>query len=403
MNRRIAIWLAITIGGLNICLGVTSLVFGKLNGMDAGTIFADPGWMLGLSMSVIGMIIAAYQPRHPIGWIFFGVGFFQGLSSFAINYAQYALITSPGALPGGNLASWLGQVAWFPGLLLLVTFLLLLFPTGHLASRRWRPVAWLSVVVLFLFIPLAIASLPYRGIQLLEDPNQFQPPASSWLGILYNTLFPMLMACGLLSVISLVARYRSAQLAERQQIKWFTYATVITFLTIALSNFLLTPDNQDRSQVLIIHMAESLIVAPAIPLAAGIAILRYKLWDIDFIIRKTLVYSILTGSLGLVYFGLIVLLEGILRAVAGGSNQVATVVSTLVIAALFSPLRRRVQNFIDRRFYRRKYDLEKTLAAFSSTLRDQVDLDQLSEHLVSVVEETIQPVSVFVWLANPKK
>jgi hypothetical protein len=201
---------------------------------------------------------------------------------------------------------------------------------------------------------------------------------------------PMLLVAGLGAVISLFVRFRRARGDERQQIKWFASAAALTLAWIIVAE-------EQSGEIVALW---GLLVIASIPVATGMAILRYRLYDIDRIINRTLVYGVLTGILALVYFGGVATSEAIFRALTGQEQQpqIAVVVSTLVIAALFTPLRRRIQRFIDRRFFRRKYDARKTLEAFSAQLRDETDLEALSNDLVGVVRETMQPTHVSVWL-----
>ena len=226
-----------------------------------------------------------------------------------------------------------------------------------------------------------------------------------YLLIAYATV--LLFVLGIVAtVVSLILRYRTAQRRERQQIKWFVWVTamVLAFTIIIAAILIFDPNNVALGSpaviVLIILFTQLLQSYPAIGI--GVAILRHQLWDIDVIINRTLVYGSLTAILALLYFGLIVAFQFVLQGVFQQNNDVAIVISTLAVAALFQPLRSRMQRLIDRRFYRRKYDAARTLAAFSATLRNEVDLGQLSEHLLSIVEETVQPVHVSLWLRDPE-
>ena len=390
MSTRTAAWFAVSLGSLNIVFALLSLLFAALNGYSLPYFFDGLiGPLLAVSFSVIGVVIASHRPGNPVGWIFLAVGFSQGLVSFANTYAEYALITEPGSLPGGPVMSWLGQLVWFPGASLMFTFALLLFPDGRLPSPRWRPLAWISAVPLVVFVPGAASLYPHRGRAFMENPNQFEP--GGILGALLGVMFPLMLVCGLASVISLVVRFRRSRGIERQQLKWFTYAAAVTLGGLVMN------------EALSLGIAGNLLFLPfipSIPVAAGIAILRYGLYEIDILINRTLVYGLLTATLAAVYFGGVSATQTIFRTLTGQErqSQLAIVVSTLVIAALFNPLRRRIQSFIDRRFYRSKYDAAKTLAAFSAKLRDETDLDALSDDLTSVIRETMQPSHVSLWL-----
>jgi hypothetical protein len=385
---RAAAWVAVPLGSLNAAFSLLSLLLAGLAGWSLSRYLEEytlPAAFLAVSYSVVGALIASHRPRNPLGWIFLAVGFFQGFDPFAETYAKYVLVTNPGSsLPDGPLMSWLSAFTWVPGLSLAITFVPLLFPDGSLPSRRWRPVAWLSTVPLAIFVVLQAYLWPYRG--------QIPPPKLGGLiGDLSDLLFPLMLVCGLACVSSLMFRYRRAAGRERQQIKWFAYAAAVFLTANVVSEFL--PFGP------IIYLS-LLPAASLVPVAVGIAILRYRLYDIDVIINRTLVYGALTATLALIYFGGVATTEAIFHALTGEERQpqLAIVVSTLVIAALFMPLRRRIQALIDRRFYRRKYDAAKTLEAFSAKLRDETDLAALSEDLVGVVRETMQPAHVSLWL-----
>jgi hypothetical protein len=206
--------------------------------------------------------------------------------------------------------------------------------------------------------------------------------------------FPLMLAAGLAAVVSLLVRFRRARGDERQQIKWFAYAAAVTLVWTFLIEGV--PDSNPLFEF--VTNALMVLVVPSIPIAAGIAIFRYRLYDIDRLVNRTIVYAALTASLALIYLGSVVGLQYVFRALAGGNSSLAVVASTLAIAALFSPLRRGIQTFIDRRFYRSRYDAAKTLETFSATLRDETDLGRLSEALEAVVRETMQPAHASLWL-----
>jgi hypothetical protein len=276
------------------------------------------------------------------------------------------------------------------------TFLLLLFPDGRLPSRRWRPVGWLAVAAIITigsgtaFTPGPLVDNPEirnpLGLALLEG-SLLEEGGVGWL---------LLPASVVLSASSMVVRFRRATGVERQQIKWFALAATFAAVGWVVLTFTYETELIGAAQLL------QLLSLLSIPLAVGIAVLKYRLYDIDLVINRTLVYGSLTAILALIYFGSVVLLRGLLFSVTGQSSQLTVVVSTLLIAALFNPLRRRIQSFIDRCFYRRKYDAAKTLAAFSAKLRDETDLEQLTDELLAVLRETIQPTHASVWLRPSK-
>jgi hypothetical protein len=385
---------------MSVALAAASLILALLNGRTLDDIFLARGGppiahlaIIAVSFSVVGTLIAAHRPGNPIGWVFCAAAFLQGLLNAADQYAIYALLTNPGALPLGGEASWLGQWIWAPGLGLILVFLPLLFPDGYPPSHRWRPVAWLGGLSIGLIVVSSMILLwPERGPALLtgdESPSHVLQVLVDFIAV------PMLFVAGLGAVISLFVRFRRARGDERQQIKWFASAAALSLLWI----FVL--DASTLSGVPgAIAVLSGLLVLPSIPIATGIAILRYRLYDIDNLINRTLVYGSLTLMLVLVYFGGVTATQVVFTALTSQEEQpqLAIVVSTLVIAALFTPLRRRIQSFIDRRFYRRKYDAAKTLEAFSAKLRDETDLDALGDDLVEVIRETMQPAHVSLWL-----
>jgi hypothetical protein len=271
-------------------------------------------------------------------------------------------------------------------------FLLLLFPDGRLPSRRWRWFAWFSLLLTLIGMisqALAPGSVYYlRGIY-----NPLGVEALPNVGELVQTLVFTLI---FVSAGSLFVRRLRASGVERQQLRWFTYSS-----TLAISGVILTYTISEAIGALWLEWVGYVVLVVGfigIPISMGIAILRYRLYNIDILINRTLVYGSLTATLIILYFGGIVVLQRIFVTLTGQQSTLAVVASTLVIAALFNPLRRRIQSFVDRRFYRRKYDARKTLEAFSAKLRDETDLEALNKDLVGVVRETMQPKHISLWL-----
>jgi uncharacterized membrane protein len=381
-----------------VALAAGSLILGLLNGRTLGEFFVEENIVLIAALTVafsgVGALVASHRPGNAIGWIFCAAALCQVLAAFGDEYATYALITRPGSLPLGAEMSWLTEWIWAPGLGLILVFLPLLFPDGRPPSRRWRPVAWLGGVSIAMIVVLASILLwSERGTRLLGDTG-IADRDPGWLVALLSVAFPLMLLAGLAAVISLFVRFYRSGGEERQQIKWFAYAAAVSLFWV----FLLDGISASGRVLEAVIAVLGLFIIPSIPLAAGIAIFRYHLYDIDRIINRTLVYSALTASLALIYLGSVIGLQYAFRALAGGNSSLAVVASTLAIAALFSPLRRGIQTFIDRRFYRRKYDAAKTLEAFSVRLRDETDLDTLGEDLVGVVREAVQPAHARLWL-----
>ncbi len=400
-SKRGATRLAFSLCLLCVALAAGSLILGPLNGRTPGEILIDEGIIgiatLTVAFSAVGALIAAHRPENAIGWIFCGAALFQGLSICGYEYATYALLTQPGSLPLGAEVSWLSQWVWAPGLGLILVFLPLLFPDGRPPSRRWRWVAWLGGLSIGLICVMAAIILwSERGPALVGPEGPAEEGTSHVLFVAVEFFaFPMMLVAGLAAVISLFARFRRARGDERQQIKWFAFAAALTLAWMFVFEGLV---NAEGGLLEAIAAISSLLLVPSIPIATGIAVLRYRLYDIDRIVNRTLVYVALTTSLALVYFGSVISLQYAFRTLTGGGSQLAVVASTLAIAALFNPLRRRIQSFIDRQFYRKKYDAAKTLATFSAKLREETDLNTFSEDLVGVVRETMQPAHVSLWL-----
>jgi hypothetical protein len=351
--------------------------------------------VLVISFSVVGALVVSHRPENLVGWIFCAAALFQALSLVGVEYATYARVTRPGSLPFGASVSWLAEWIWAPGLVLILVFLPLLFPDGRPPSRRWWPVAWLGgLSIVIISAPIWLLVWSRRGRELLEDGGIAQG-VPGWLLALLRVGFPLMLLAGLLAVLSLFLRFRRARGDERQQIKWFASAAALTLTWIFVGELLLDAQGGVFG---VVGALLGLVVVSSIPIATGIAIFRYRLYDIDRIVNRALVYGALSVALVLVYLGGVISLQYTFRTFAGGESQLAVVASTLAIAALFNPLRRRIQTAVDRRFYRSKYDARKTLAAFSSRLRDETDLDALGGELESVVRETVQPARVALWL-----
>jgi hypothetical protein len=352
-----------------------------------------------LAFSTVGALVASRRPENAVGWIFCAVGILLGFGFSAQFYADYALIVRPGSLPGGEIAVW--SFSWFGSVLSAApAFLLLLFPDGRLPSRRWRPVAWLTVGAM----AISIIGLAFRPGTLDEDYPAVTNPfgVGGSVGDVLNPMgsagLALTTAALLLSLISMIVRFRRSRGKERQQLKWIAYAGGIMVFA-----FLVAEVVPGTGLIADLVWATGFVALVGLPVAAGIAILRYRLYDIDLVINRTLVYGSLTATLAGVYLGGVASLQSVFRALTGQESQLAVVASTLAIAALFGPLRRHIQVFIDRRFYRMKYDAAKTLEGFSAKLREETNLGNLRADLVSVVRETVQPEHVSLWLRSTKK
>jgi hypothetical protein len=343
------------------------------------------------------------------------VGLLYAVRRFTLAYADYAL-TANFTMPGGEYVAWISTWAGFAGPILAGVILMLVFPDGRLPSRRWRIVTWMAVSGAALRV-LADAFTPGPLITHLYVVNPFGVSAGIGGGFTTYDLFPaatvlgmtLLLASSIAALVSLILRLHRAWGDERQQLKWFLIAAVpaTVCLNLVLSysmvatyttNFLFNPVwilSWDAFNYILYVAVFALLV---VPVCTYIAILRYRLYDIDVVINRTLVYGSLTATLVGIYFGGIVVLQRLFVLLTGQQSTLAVVASTLLIAALFTPLRRHIQSFIDKRFYRRKYDARKTLEAFSAKLRDETDLQALNSELVRVVRETMAPEHVSLWL-----
>ncbi len=407
MSRRGASWLAWSLWTLSLASAVVSAVFRSLNPGAPKAVSQEPLvfdiWFLlvSLSFATVGALVASRQPRNAIGWIFCALGVCNALAAASQGYAIYALLTGPAYLPGGAVANWLSSLLAGPIVFAMFALVLLLFPDGRPLSSSWRAVVWLDLAAIALIFGFAFKPGPL-DTSLLDADNPFGIKGA---GALFEALgivgIFLALAAAATGAVSLVLRLRRSRGDERQQLKWFAFAGAVFCAAFATGPVLWSlPPSSGFGWIWTVLFLSAVSTIPA---AAGVAILRYRLYDIDVIINRTLVYGSLTVSLALVYFGGVISLQGLLRALTGQGSQLAIVASTLVIAALFNPLRRRVQNFIDHLFYRRKYDAAKTLEAFSARLRDETDIDALNSELLATVRQTMQPEHVSLWLRGSER
>jgi hypothetical protein len=399
ISQHASVWLAWLVCAVSLVLTALGLVFLAVNRSYPGAPvfeFAFRGTVMVASCSSVGVLIASRRPAHPIGWLFGALGLLSGVHLLCGEYAIYALVVEGGTLPGGRVSAWI--ICWLWVLInALLAFIALLFPDGRLPSPRWRAIGWLNGVMAVAG-SFAAAFLPGPSPWIVAIDN---PYGLEGLRDIKNLVDGSLEALsygvfGVAGVVSLYVRYRSALRSEREQIKWLAYAGAV-LLTGSILLYA-GPDSLNAAWIRKVGFALWVIGFVGVPVAIGIAIFKYCLYDIDLIINRTLVYGALTSILAALYFGGIVLSQWLFVLQTGQESTLAVVASTIVIATLFNPLRRRIQSFVDRRFYRRKYDARKTLEAFSTKLRDETDLEALSGDLVEVVRETMQPAHVSLWL-----
>jgi hypothetical protein len=393
MSARAARWLAWLLWALTAACALFVLFIHERGSLIV--ILPVGAWVV--TTSTVGALIVSRRPENSIGWILCVSGFLFAFSIFSGMYAIYSLVTNPGSLPAGYVAAWFATWVQNPVYLLLV-YLFLLFPDGRPLSRRWRWLLWING----LLIAVGIVVEAFNPGKIMTDEpirNPLGIEASAavfpFVAEIVSYLTALLMVA---SVVSLYLRFRRAGGIERQQIKWLAYAAALLGVVAVvgtIDELLLGVFGWWIFLVLVVTLF-------GIPLSIGAAVLRYRLYDIDIVINRTLVYGTLTATLALVYFGGVATTQTIFRTLTGQQQQpqLAIVISTLVIAALFNPLRKRVQAFVDQHFYRRKYDAVKTLAAFNSRLREETDLDALSDDLVGMVRGTMQPEHVSLWLRS---
>jgi hypothetical protein len=384
MSTRAATWLAWSVCGLTVVLSACAVALAFLNNSDVRAVI----FPLGLTLSaVVGGLVASRRSENPVGWFFLGSAGCFAITLVAAEYATYEL-------PGARAMAWPQSWLWVPGVMLLLCFLPLYFPSGRLVSRRWR---WVVGLALFSCVTGAALSALSPG-EIPATSGAVNPLGIEALGSVSDLLEPVYLALGFFlffaSAASLVLRFRRSGSLERQQIKWLAFAA------LAVPVWFLTSTPIEAASRTLFVVMDALIFSALIPVAAGVAILRYRLYDIDVLINRTLVYGSLTAMLVSVYLGGVTATQTGFRLLTGPDQQpqLAVVVSTLVIAAIFNPLRRSLQSFVDRRFYRRKYDATKTLAAFGSRLREETDLDSLRGDALAVVRETMQPAYASLWL-----
>jgi MFS family permease len=351
-----------------------------------------------LTFSTAGVLIVGRQSRNPIGWLLLACALGYAVAGLTNAYASYGLFTRPGELPGITLAAWASSWLFLAGAGPASTFLLLLFPTGRVPSRRWRAVGWLAGVGMVLIVTgIALAPGPIAGDRRAPT-NPIGIPGGEQIVSVVGTLGGVAFFLAVFgSVVSLTVRFRRARQVERQQLKWLSYAAVLVGLAVL---FQIVVTAVWGETVLTTSLSNGAVSGSlvCVPVAVGIAILRYRLYDIDRLISRTLEYVLLTVVLGLGYAGVVLGLGQLFGGVTGNPPSWAIAGATLAVAALFQPARRRIQTAVDRRFNRRRYNTAKTIQAFSTRLRDQIDLDTLTAELLAVVDQTMEPTQASLWL-----
>lgn len=416
MTRRVVLWLAIAFTALAT---ISSLVFGYL-GRNVGLppdVDQWPEHVLRLPTMIgavaLAVLIVIRQPRNRYGWLWllFGVAYVVRVAGEA--YATYVVVVRPalGQASGGLLGmevAWFSDRAWFV-YITVVPFLLVLFPIGRFPSRRWRWAGWL-IVLSSLESALGSGFIPWPGgaaigiftnpFVLVEDP--LATTLNDYWAVPLSVVFISIVA----AAVSVLRRLRWARGVERQQLKWFTlgasFLGVLMAVNISYASVLVLGEVPEFVPQWVWDLANQ-VAYVALFGGIGIAIMRYRLYDVDLVIRRTLVYGILTAALVSLYLAIVLVLQSALLVLTNRpQSEMTTVLSTLAIASLFTPLRTRIQAFIDRRFYRSKYDAQQTLLLFGTAVRSAVELDVLTDNMVDIVRETLQPAYVSLWLARAR-
>ncbi len=391
MSRAVAARLAWSLWAVDV---VTVGVFFLLDGVGAGLASSISGGVFILAFATTGALVATRHPGNPVGWLLCLAALAFTVGGLAVAVSDNAVRAREYDGPLVAAAAWAGTWVWMAGIGPAATFLLLLFPDGRLPSRRWRPVAWLAGSALGLtVVGLALAPGRIEGTPVVNPLGV--PGAGAVLGVAAGVGLALLFVSILLSCASLVARFRAAPADQRQQLKWVAYALPVVLMWLAASIVLESTQTSEAA----VDLANTLVSVglTVVPVTIGVAMLRYRLYDIDVVINRTLVYGSLTALLAGVYLGSVLLLQLVLAPLTETSD-LAVAASTLAAAALVRPARSRIQGVVDRRFFRGRYDATRTLESFTGRLRQEVDLDSVSADLRGVVRDTVHPAHVSLWL-----
>jgi hypothetical protein len=351
-------------------------------------------WVPFLAFATVGAVILARRPGNRIGWLCWAIGFTFTMGGLGSKSAWAVLAANQHQSSAWALLPQLGTMAYLGSLLGLLPFLVLLFPTGRLLSPRWRPVAWTIGLVLGLYLTARLLTPGPIDSGLPENPLGVQS-AEGLLRLVQTITGVAAPVLALAALASLVLRFRRARGDERQQLKWFTFVIAADLVLLPGLGGVAERAGSELGALVLFPVTVSMV-----PVAIGVAVLKYRLYDIDRVINRTLVYGLLTALLGAVYAGVVLALGQLSGGVGTKPPSWAVAGATLAAAALFQPARRRIQQAVDRRFNRRKYNTAKTIEAFSARLRGQVDLDTLSIELLAVVEQTMEPTRVSLWLRS---
>jgi hypothetical protein len=400
MNTRRLAW---SLWSLCVALAVVSLTFLALNGSTThsntiGEPVVDALFgLLYLVFPSVGLAIALRQPRNAIGWLFLAGGLGAQLEDAALGYATFTLLEEPGALPGGPTAGLIADVVWIPTMAAGISLLLLLFPTGRPPSRPWNLLVWVVALAVSVYVVGTLLNPgPLYFFEDVRNPLGVEA-GEEVIGPVVDLVGGPFLLTTVAAVVALILRFRRSSGVEREQLKWLVYTAAVLVAFTPL--MVLTGDQEvEVAGVLVSDFLYGLMIG-AIPLAVGAAILRHRLYDIDVVIRRTLVYGGLTATLAGAYVGSVLLLQLLLSP----DSDLAIAGSTLAVAALFRPLRSRIQELVDRRFFRSRYDAARTMEGFGVRLRDEVELESVSGELLTVAVDTMQPAHVSLWLREASR
>ena len=395
MTVRILRWATACVAAVSVALlaGAVALSYVDrhlvpASGWDFSSVLEEVTF---IAVPAVGFVLASRRPGNRVGWIFLGAGLVLGLGFFCQRYGARGLVAAPGSLPAARAAAWFLNWAWqIPAAGL--AFVLLLFPTGRLRSRRWRPVAWFVAAVFTLDVAATVA----RACRVWADP--YAAPGDGWYPGSHTAVLILVPAALLVGAAAVAVRFARSSREERLQLKWFVTAAVLVvaaIIPLSLAPQIGLSPAAAGAAVSVLKVVFSLALV-CVYAAIAVAVLKYRLYDINRVISRTLAYAIVTGVLAGVYAGLVLLATQVLRV----HTPVAVAVATLAAAAMFAPVRHRVQQRVDRRFNRARYDADQTVAVFAAQLKDAVDLDTICEDLARAVQTALEPAHVSVWTSR---
>jgi len=388
-NRRVAALFAWSAFAVSVAMVAGTLVITSLGGSSLAA-FGTVGTVVVATFSLVGALIASRRPENPIGWIFCVVALSFAVAGIASAWADYALVEEPGGLPFGPFMSWVAVWTWTPGILLLFTFLLLLFPDGHLPSLRWRPIAWLAGLALAaMVVPVAVTAWPIRGVLLTTIGDTAPAAAPDSFKLAYNVQVAgvlVMFVLGIASAASLLLRWRRSTGDERQQIKWFAFAAAVVVLVVILASPLVSIPEEFQ-----------VLALPLLPIASAIAIFKYRLYDIDVVISKTVVFAALAAFVTAVYLAVVVGIGAVIGT-TGEPNVVLSIVATAIVALAFQPLRERARRLANRLVYGKRATPYEVLADFAERVGDAYSADDVLPRMARILGEGTGAIRTEVWL-----